>query len=175
VRDLVASLRATSRIRGLTSMLPHSQCACALDCGARVDYERCFLPRTSAANHCGVAPKRTSDSGIFEGVSWSVRGWQNFRCAEHWLRREFIGCDKSHRWKSDVTNLRSRKTSPRAYAGFGGEPALALMDAVVCMEKSHALDRTRRSHEEMVPHDPASLGSQAICVQSLQSGPRCPL
>jgi hypothetical protein len=27
----------------------------------------------------------------------------------------------------------------------------------------------------MVPHDPASLGSQAICVQSLQSGPQRPL
>jgi hypothetical protein len=28
----------------------------------------------------------------------------------------------------------SRKTPPRASAGFGGEPALALMDAVVAME-----------------------------------------
>jgi len=40
------------------------------------------------------------------------------------------------------------------------------------MENSHAPDRTRRRHEEVVPHDPASLGIQAIGVQSLQSGPR---
>jgi hypothetical protein len=40
---------------------------------------------------------------------------------------------------------------------------------------SHVRDRTRRGNEEMVPHDPASLGSQATCVQSLQSGPLCPL
>jgi hypothetical protein len=43
-----------------------------------------------------VATKRTSDSGIFEGVSWGVQDQYNFRCAEHWFRREVIGCDKSH-------------------------------------------------------------------------------
>jgi len=34
-----------------------------------------------------------------------------------------------------VTNLIAGKAPPRAFAGFGGEPALALMDAVVAMEK----------------------------------------
>ena len=32
---------------------------------------------------------------------------------------------------SDVTNLIGEKHPPRTFAGFGGEPALALMDAVV--------------------------------------------
>src|SRR6266498_3829723 len=66
-------------IRGLTSMLPNSQSACGLACGARaedcdagLDYKCCLLPRTSDSTHCATLPKRTSDSGIFEGFSWSV-------------------------------------------------------------------------------------------------------
>ena len=39
---------------------------------------------------------------------------------------------------------------------------------------SDARDRRRRSDEEMVPDDPASLGREAICLQSLQSGPQSP-
>ena len=42
------------------------------------------------------------------------------------------------------------------------------------MEKFDARNRTRRCHEEMVPHDPASLGIQAVCVQPLQSGHQRP-
>ena len=62
------------------------------------------------------------DSGIFEGVDWSV---QNFRSAN----TGFGG------GLPNVTNLIAGKAPPRAFAGFGGEPALALMDAVVAMEK----------------------------------------
>src|SRR6267154_525564 len=65
-------------IRGLTSILPNSQSACGLACGAGVedcdaglDYECCLLPRRSDSSHCAM-PKRTLDSGIFEGFSWSV-------------------------------------------------------------------------------------------------------
>jgi hypothetical protein len=83
--------------------------------------ERCFLPRTSAANHCGVARKRTSDSGIFEGVGWSVQGRQNFRSAKHWFRWDL----------SDVTNLIGEKHLRERFAGLGGEPAFAWMDAVL--------------------------------------------
>jgi hypothetical protein len=31
-----------------------------------------FSTRTSDSTRCAVLPKRTSDSGIFEGFSWSV-------------------------------------------------------------------------------------------------------
>ena len=79
VRDLVASSKATSEICGPRSMLSHSQSACALACGARLenrdaglDYECCFLPRTSDSGPCAMSPKRRFDSGIFEGFSWSV-------------------------------------------------------------------------------------------------------
>ncbi len=79
VRDPVASSKATSEICGPRSMLSHSQFACAFACGARVedcdaglDCECCLLPRTSDSSHCAMLPKRTSDSGIFEGFSWSV-------------------------------------------------------------------------------------------------------
>src|SRR6266849_9341638 len=48
--------------------------ACAFACGARVedcdaglDDECCLLPRTSDSSHCAMPPKRTFDSGIFEG------------------------------------------------------------------------------------------------------------
>ncbi len=116
-------------IRGLTSMLPNSQSACGLaygarveDCDAGLDYECCSLPRTSDSSHGAVPPKRTFDSGIFEGVDWSV---QNFRSAN----TGFGG------GLSNVTNLIAGKAPPRVFAGFGGEPALALMDAVVAMEK----------------------------------------
>src|ERR1700726_2352117 len=44
VRDVVASSRATSEIRSLTSMLHHSQCTCALDCGPRVEDCGAFCP-----------------------------------------------------------------------------------------------------------------------------------
>src|SRR5580692_4738048 len=43
-RDVVTGSRATSEIRSLTSMLPHSQCTCALDCGARVEDYGAFSP-----------------------------------------------------------------------------------------------------------------------------------
>jgi hypothetical protein len=50
-----------------------------------------------------------------------------------------------------------------------------LMDAVMWMEISNARDRTGCSDEEMVPHGPAPLGIQALCIQSLESGPQGPL
>src|SRR6266478_356452 len=56
-----------------------------------------------------VAAKRTSDSGIFVGVSWSVQGRQNFHGAEYRFRSGLSG----------VTNL------------IGGKATLALMDVVV--------------------------------------------
>jgi len=63
-----------------------------------------------------VAPKRPSDSGIFE----SVQGREDFCYAD-------VGFGGS---LSDVTNLIGGRASARAFAGFGREPALALMDAV---------------------------------------------
>src|ERR1700755_1882316 len=43
------------------------------------------------------------------------------------------------------------------------------------MEEFHARNRTRRSEDEVVSDDSASLGSQTIFVQSLQSRPQRPL
>ena len=44
-----------------------------------------FYPDVRRKPSC-VAAKRTSDSGIFVGVSWSVQGRQNFHGAEHRFR-----------------------------------------------------------------------------------------
>ena len=78
--------------------------------------------------------------------------------------------DKRLTWKAASTH---------ASAGFGGEPALALIDAVMCpsceWRFSNARVRRRCSDEEMVPDDPASLGREAICLQPLQSGLQSPL
>jgi hypothetical protein len=64
-----------------------------------------------------VALKRPSDSGIFEGFSWSVQGSQNFRPANTGLG----GADRRRQIVSVKSVLRERSQ------GFGGEPALALV------------------------------------------------
>src|SRR6516225_2887784 len=67
---------------------------------------------------------------------------------------------------------------PRTFAGVGGEPARVLIDAVMSPSCEWRLpnvrDRRRRRDEEMVSHDPAALGGEAVCLQSLQSGPQRP-
>jgi hypothetical protein len=64
-------------------------CSPTVDAGSRCARD--------AASHCAsVGLKTTSDSGTFEGVSWSVHGWSNFRSADQWFRRGSLGCDKSH-------------------------------------------------------------------------------
>jgi hypothetical protein len=64
----------------------------------------------------------TPDSGIFEGISWSVSRPVKLSFRRTLVSAGFIGRDKK---------LIGGTTPPRAFAGFGGEPALALMDAVV--------------------------------------------
>jgi hypothetical protein len=61
-----------------------------------------------------------SDSGIFESFGWSVQGRQDIRSADRWFSTGGL---------SDVTELRN--ADPRAFAGVGGEPAFASMDAVM--------------------------------------------
>jgi len=67
--------------------------------------------------------KRTLALAFF-GLSGSLRRG-SFRCAEHRLRRGFNGSDQ----------LSWERKPPRAFAGFGGESALAMMDAVVAREE----------------------------------------
>jgi hypothetical protein len=64
-----------------------------------------------------VALKRPSDSGIFEGFSWSVQGSQNFRPANTGLG----GADRMRQIVSVKRALRERSQ------GFGGKSALALV------------------------------------------------
>jgi len=56
-----------------------------------------LYPRTSAASHCLVALKRPSDSGIFEGFSWSVHGRYHFRSAHSsaWIAKIAISAARS--------------------------------------------------------------------------------
>src|SRR5215469_16476903 len=120
-----------------------------LECGARVHWKCCLLALTPPqAFKCSSKP----DSRIFQGISWSVS------------RPNLL----SRRAVEGV-----RVTSLRASAGDGGEPATALIDAVMCpsceWRISNVGDRRRRRDEEMVPNGPASLGTEDICVQSLQS------
>jgi hypothetical protein len=130
----------------------HSQCVCALDCGARMHW-KCWplaLTPLQALMRC-----RKPDSRVFHGVSWSVS------------RPTLV-------WRKAV---RRRKVAPgRAFAGAGGEPVTALIDAVMCpsceRRMSNVRDRRRRGDEEVVPHGPASLGRAAFCVQSFQSRPQ---
>jgi len=65
-------------------------------------------------NHCELP--FGPDSRIFLGISLSVS------------RPERLSCAETGGW-SDVGFLRGKETQ-KAFAGFGGEPTLALMDAV---------------------------------------------
>jgi hypothetical protein len=105
VRDRAASSKAASDIRGLTSILSHPQCAYALACDT-IDGECCLLPATSAANHCAMPlAKWTSDSGIFEGFSWSVQGREKFHPAVLRFQRGFFRRHKAHRWQGTSERL----------------------------------------------------------------------
>jgi hypothetical protein len=67
------------------------------------------------------------------------------------------------------------KVHPGAFAGFGGQPALTSMTPSFEWRSSHALDRTRRSHDEVLPHDPASLAKQPFAYNRSNPGPHRPL
>jgi hypothetical protein len=67
------------------------------------------------------------------------------------------------------------KVHPGAFAGFGGQPALTSMTPSFEWRSSHALDRTRRSHDEVVPHDAASLAKQPFAYNRSNPGPHRPL
>jgi hypothetical protein len=66
-----------------------------------------------------IARCRKPASRIFQGVSWNVLR-PDFGFAMRWV------------WSDATKPLFGRLLSERAFAGFGGEPALALIDAVMC-------------------------------------------
>src|SRR5216684_4428743 len=91
--------KATSEIRGLTNLIPPSQCACALDCGARgedcgarVGDKWLLSTRTSAASYCALPLKGRLILAFLRA----------FRAGKTFVRQKFVGCDKSHRWKSTL-------------------------------------------------------------------------
>jgi hypothetical protein len=86
-----------------------------------VDYECCFLLRTSAASNCALPLKGRLIRAFLRALVEAYKTSKAFV-----VRNTGFGGDYRVRQISSV-----KKTSPGVFAGFGGDPALALMDAVV--------------------------------------------
>jgi len=134
----------------------HSYYVCSLECGARMRWKCCLLALTPPQ---AFTRSRKPDSRIFQGISWSVSR-RGRRCRD----------------AGDKKALFCKVASERAFAGNCGEPAIALIDVVMCSSCewriSNARDRRRRSDEEVVPDGAAALGTADIRVQSFQSRPQ---